>query len=287
MRTTTRRRTGRRFSDGSDRPRFLWVPVVLTMVLMFTPVVVVALFSLDSTSSLVNFSGFSLRWYHQALTSSSWRGSLLVSLGIAAATTLVCAVCGTLLAIGLHRAQRRASRPIQGIVVLRLVSPETATAVASLLVFTQIGFTLSNVTVIAALVAFCLPFVTVVVRSRLASLNPEVEQAAMDLGATRVHALRLAVLPLLWPAIAAAAMLCFVISFDDFVTTVFTTGLGVPPLPVRIYSMLRFGVTPVVNAIGMIMMAIALIAACGALLMLKVARRRMTIAPRSSVPVGL
>ncbi len=264
----------RRRSKGFDRPRFLWVTVVGVLAFMFTPLVVVVLFSLNSTKSLVNFTGFSTQWYHEALTSPDWHASMRVSVEIAVVTTIVCAIVGTLLALGLQRGAKAATRPLDGTIVVRLVAPETATAVATLLLFSEMGVVLGNRTIELAMIAFCIPFVTVVVRSRLASINPEIEQGALDLGATPIGALRLVVLPLLWPSIAAASMLCFVLTFDDFVTANFTAGLGDPPLPLRIYSMLRFGVTPVVNAIGVIMMVIALTCVGIGLLMLQVARRR-------------
>jgi ABC-type spermidine/putrescine transport system permease subunit II len=197
-----------------------------------------------------------------------------VSVQIAVITTLVCAVAGTLLALGLQRGPRKITRPVDSTILVRLVAPETATAVATLLLFTELGVALGNRTIELAMIGFCIPFVTVVVRARLASINPEVEQSALDLGATPLHALRLVVLPLLWPSIAAASMLCFVLSFDDFVTAAFTAGIGTPPLPLRIYSMLRFGVTPVVNAVGVIMMVIALTCVGFAVAMLRVARGR-------------
>ena len=101
---------------------------------------------------------------------------------------------------------------------------------------------------------------TVVVRARLASLHPEVEQAAMDLGATRLETLRLVVLPALWPAVVAAGLLVFALSFDDFVLSYFTTGESPQPLPVRIWAAIRFGVTPTINAIGTLMLAISTLA---------------------------
>ena len=260
--------------EGFDRPRFLWAAVAAALLLMFTPLVVVILFSLNSTSSLVNFTGFSTRWYRLAFTSGDWHDSMWVSVQIAVITTLVCAAAGTLLALGLQRGPRKITRPVDSTILVRLVAPETATAVATLLLFTELGVALGNRTIELAMIGFCIPFVTVVVRARLASINPEIEQSALDLGATPLHALRLVVLPLLWPSIAAASMLCFVLSFDDFVTAAFTAGIGTPPLPLRIYSMLRFGVTPVVNAVGVIMMVIALTCVGFAVAMLRVARGR-------------
>ncbi len=267
--------SGRR-SRGFDRPRFLLLVVAGVLALMFTPLLIVILFSFNSSPSLVQFAGFSTRWYRLALSSGDWHDSLMVSLEIAIVTTIVCAAAGTLLALGLQRGPRKATAPVDGTIALRLVAPETATAVATLLLFTHFGVALGNRTIELAMIGFCIPFVTVVVRSRLAGINPEVEQGAMDLGATPVSAIRLVVLPLLWPSIAAASMLCFVISFDDFVTAAFTAGIGTPPLPLRIYSMLRFGVTPVVNAVGVLMMVLALTCVGVALLALRVARHRTT-----------
>jgi ABC-type spermidine/putrescine transport system permease subunit II len=119
--------------------------------------------------------------------------------------------------------------------------------------------------------------VAVIVSSRLATVNPELEDAAMDLGATRLGALRLEVLPLLWPAIAGASVLTFVISFDNFITTFFTAGVNDVPLPLRIYSMLRFGVTPIVNAVGVLMTVITVGGAVLAFVLLRMARRNVAV----------
>jgi ABC-type spermidine/putrescine transport system permease subunit II len=224
-----------------------------------------------------------MRWYGEVLGSADWRGSLAISVEIAAMTTAVCTIVGTMLAVGLVRGPQRLVQMTYAGIVLRLISPETATAVASLLLFTQLGMALSTTTIVLGHIAVGLPYVTVLVWSRLASVDPAVEDSAMDLGATPLQALRLGVLPLLWPSIAAASMLCFVLSFDDFITTLFTSGLGVPPLPMRIYSMLRFGVTPAVNAIGVLMVAIALTGIAGTFLMLRLIRRRTPVIPGAAV----
>ena len=144
--------------------------------------------------------------------------------------------------------------------LIPLVTPEIVAGVSALLLFTQFGLRLSLLTIILAHITFSISYVTVVVRARLASLNPEVEQAAMDLGATRLQVVRLVVLPELWPAILASGLLVFALSFDDFVLSFFTTGESPQPLPVRIYSAIRFGVTPTINAVGTLMLAISLLA---------------------------
>jgi spermidine/putrescine transport system permease protein len=217
---------------------------------MFLPLVVVVLFSFNSVRSLQNFNGFSLQWYRAFWDSESLRGSLIASLEIALATMIVATVLGTLLAFGLVRARTRFSASANILMLIPLVTPEIVAGVSALLLFTQMGLRLSLVTIMLAHITFSISYVTVVVRARLAALDPEVEAAAMDLGATRLQVVRLVVLPELWPAILAAGLLVFALSFDDFVLSFFTTGESPQPLPVRIYSALRFGISPTINAIG-------------------------------------
>ena len=140
-----------------------------------------------------------------------------------------------------------------------LVTPEIVAGVSALLVFTQVGLQLSLTTIILGHITFSISYVTVVVRARLAALGLEVEEAAMDLGATRLETFRLITLPALWPAILAAGLLVFALSFDDFVLSFFTTGESPQPLPVRIWSAIRFGVTPTINAIGTFMLAVSVL----------------------------
>ena len=227
---------------------------------MFLPLAVVVLFSFNSVRSVQNFEGFSLQWYEAFLDSESLRGSLVASLEIALATMLVSTVLGTLLAFGLVRARTWYSGSANVLMLIPLVTPEIVAGVSALLLFSQIGMRLSLLTIAIAHVTFSISYVTVVVRARLAALNPEVEQAAMDLGATRMQTFRLVVLPALWPAVLAAGLLVFALSFDDFVLSYFTTGESPQPLPVRIWSAIRFGVTPTINAIGTLMLAISLAA---------------------------
>jgi spermidine/putrescine transport system permease protein len=234
---------------------------------MFLPLVVVVLFSFNSVRSLQNFDGFSFEWYRAFWDNDSLRGSLIASLQIALATMVVATVLGTLLAFGLVRARTRFSASANVLMLIPLVTPEIVAGVSAFLLFTQIGLRLSLLTIIIAHITFSISYVTVVVRARLASLNPEVEQAALDLGASRIQTLRLVVLPALWPAVLAAGLLVFALSFDDFVLSYFTTGESPQPLPVRIWSAIRFGVTPTINAIGTLMLVISLAAVAGALVL--------------------
>ena len=248
-----------------DQPRFLTLFTAIVFVYLFAPILVVFWFSFNSARSIQVFRSFSFRWYEQLLQDQGIVGSLLASVEIALVTMVVATAIGTLLAFGLVRARSRASRPTDALMILNLVSPEIATGIAFLLLFSQLGFTLGIQTVIIGHITFSIAYVTIIVRGRLASLNREVEEAALDLGANYVDAMRLVTLPLLWPAIAASGLLVFVMSFDDFVTSFFTTGVGVQPLPLRIYSMIHFGVTPEINAVGTLMMVITIVIVIAAL----------------------
>ena len=213
------------------------------------------LFSFNSAKSLQTFEGFSLRWYEEFFNDASLRTSLLTSLEIAAVTTVVATVLGTGLALGMARSRSRVTRVSALLLLIPLVTPEIVAGVSAFVLFAQLGVALSVKTIILAHITFSISYVCVVVRGRLAAMGTEIEEAALDLGATPLQAVRLVTLPALWPAILAAAMLVFVLSFDDFVLSFFTTGEDPQPLPVRIYSALRFGISPTINAIGTLMLA--------------------------------
>ncbi|MFC9504243.1 ABC transporter permease [Streptomyces sp. NPDC057002] len=244
------------------RPRVLVAVTGLFFALLYLPIAVVALFSFNSVKSLTVFDGFSLRWYrafaHDDVLIASLTTSLRISLVAMAGSLLL----GVALALGLVRCRTRLGSLAGLIMLVPLITPEIVTGVASMLLFKGLGVPLSTGTVMLAEITFSISYVTVVLRSRVAALNPEVEEAAMDLGATRWQAVRLVTLPALLPAVLASAVLIFALVFDDFVLAYFTTGVDPQPLSVRIYSAIRFGVQPTINAVGTLMLAgsIALIA---------------------------
>jgi spermidine/putrescine transport system permease protein len=252
-----RRRSRRRRARDFDRPRFLRAFFILFLFFSFAPIVIVALFSFNSTPSLQNFTGFSTQWYDEFLSNVGLRESLVASIEIAAVTMVAATALGTALAFGLVRARSRLARSGNVLMLFPLVTPEIVAGTSALILFAQIGMELSLATIMIAHITFSISFVTVIVRARLSALNREVEEAALDLGATRIQTIRLIVLPALWPAILASALLIFALSFDDFVISFFTTGESPTPLPVQIYSSIRFGVTPTINAIGTSMLVIS------------------------------
>jgi len=234
---------------------------------LYLPILAVALFSLNDKKSLSAFSGFSTRWYEDFFHNAALLESLAASLLIASVSALGSLVLGTMLALGLERVRSRRGRVIGAVTLLPLVTPEIVTGVAALLFFTGIGLKLSLVTVVLAEITFSIAYVTVIVRGRLASMSTEVEEAARDLGCTPWQAVRLVTLPALVPALIASGLLVFALVFDDFVLAFFTTGVDPQPLPVRIYSSIRFGVSPAINAVGTLMLLVSALVIVAALLL--------------------
>ena len=244
-------------TGGFDRPRLLWAFTGLVYALLFAPIVVVIVFSFNGIKSLQVLDGLSLRWYQAFWEDDELRESLIASIQIAALTTVVATVLGTGLALGTVRARGRTGSWLGILLLIPLVTPEIVAGVSAFVLFAQLGVHLSLTTVILAHITFSISYVVVVVRGRLASMGTDREEAALDLGATPWQAVRLVTLPALWPAILAAAMIVFALSFDDFVLSFFTTGETPQPLPVRIYSALRFGISPTINAVGTVMMLVS------------------------------
>lgn len=255
-REPTRELRARRRRAGIDRPpRSGVLFTALFFVVLYLPIVVVVLFSFNSAKSLAVFHGFSLRWYRDFVRDPELTGSVMASLQISAVAMVGSVILGVLLAVGLVRARSRLGKLANVIMLVPLVTPEIVTGVASLLLFKSVGMQPSLTTVMIAETTFSISYVTVIIRSRIAEVNSEIEDAAMDLGATRLQAFRLVTLPLLWPAILATAILVFTMVFDDFVLAFFTTGVTPQPISVRIYSAIRFGIQPTINAVGTLMLA--------------------------------
>ena len=258
-----------------ERKPFLAVAVTVAFFAwLYLPIVAVALFSFNSEKSLSVWSGFSTRWYSDFFSNSALLESLAASLRIATVAALGSLVLGTMLALGLERITSRPARAVGAVTLMPLVTPEIVTGVAALLLFTGLGFKLSLTTVTLAEITFSIAYVTVIVRGRLASISPEVEEAARDLGCTPWQALRLVTLPALFPALLGSGLLVFALVFDDFVLAFFTTGVDPQPLPVRIYSSIRFGISPAINAVGTLMLLVSGLLIVAALLLPRLFNRK-------------
>jgi spermidine/putrescine transport system permease protein/putrescine transport system permease protein len=244
-------------SQGYDRPRFLVAITALVYLFLFAPIAVVVLFSFNGQRSLQVLDGLSFQWYREFFNDSELIDSLIASLEIAAVTTIAATILGTGLALGTVRSHSRTGGAVGLLLLIPLVTPEIVAGVSAFVLFAQLGVKLSLFTIMLAHITFSISYVTVVVRGRLIAMGQDIEEAALDLGATPWQAVRLVTLPALWPAILAAGLIVFALSFDDFVLSFFTTGETPQPLPVRIYSALRFGISPTINAVGTIMMIVS------------------------------
>ncbi|BAX92190.1 ABC transporter permease [Mycobacterium shigaense] len=247
-----------RGSGINRKPRFAIAVTALFFVLLYLPIIAVVLFSFNNKKSLTVFDGWSLRWYEAFFHDSALIQSLNTSVVVAVAAMIGSVAIGVPLAFGLVRARSKLGSAANAIMLIPLITPEIVTGVASLMLFKGVGLQPSLTTLILAEATFSISYVTVILRARVAELNPEVEAAAMDLGATRLQSLRLVTLPMMLPAIMSALILIFTLVFDDFVLAFFTSGVDPQPLSVRIYSAIRFGIQPSINAVGTLMLVASL-----------------------------
>ena len=224
--------------------------------LLHLPVLVLVLYSFNSSRFAASWSGFTLHWYARLLERPDIVRALRLSLTVATLSTLVATLLGTLLALGLSRRPFRGRRLIEGGLYLPIVTPEIVAGISLLILFVALRVPLGVGTVVVAHVAFTTPFVAVVVLARLRGMDRSLEEAALALGADEVTAFRRITLPLLAPGILAGALLAFTLSLDDFVITFFVAGPGSTTLPVLVYSMVRRGVEPTINAVSAVLVVL-------------------------------
>jgi spermidine/putrescine transport system permease protein len=243
---------------------------------MYFPIIVLAVYSFNASRFSANWEGFSLRWYRSLFSDTRIFWALKDSLTIAFVAVSVSAVLGTMMAIGLARYRFRGKALYRGIAYLPLIIPDIAIAVATLVFLASMAIPLSLWTIIAAHMVFCLAYIAVVVSSRLQSLDPNLEEAALDLGATPQQAMVKVLIPQLAPGILAGCLLAFVLSMDDLLISSFTAGGGANPLPIEIFSRVRTGVKPDINALSVVLiLGSALIAALAEYVRYRGERRRM------------
>jgi spermidine/putrescine transport system permease protein len=232
---------------------------LLTAVLSFLylPVLVLVLYSFNASRFAAGWEGFSLKWY-EAMFRSQENVRALVNTGIVSVvSTLISTLLGTLLALGLYRYRFRGKEWVETLLYLPVIVPEMVTAVSMLAFFVALQVTLGKTTVILAHIAFQISFVTLTVRGRLQHFPANLIEAARDLGAGTQALGREVLWPLLRPGIISGALLAFSLSVDDFLITYFTAGVGDSTLPVRMYALIRRGVTPEVNALSALMLMVS------------------------------
>jgi spermidine/putrescine transport system permease protein len=226
----------------------------LVYTLLYAPIAVLVIFSFNRSRLSARWQGFTTEWYAALWRNDQLFQSLLNSLVVAVAATLVCVAVGTAAAVVAARARGRARFLLDGLVYLPLVIPEIVIAVAMLIFFSLLSLNLSLWTIIIAHITFCVSFVIMIVGARLAGADRSLQEAALDLGANEWTAFRRVTLPLAAPGILSAGLLVFTTSFDDYLITSFVSGVGSTTLPLQIYSMLKRGITPEINAISTVIL---------------------------------
>ncbi len=248
--------------------RLLSANAWLVFLFFYAPIAILILFSFNDSRFVSQWAGFSLQWYAKLLQNEAVGLALRNSLIVAGASTVISTILGTLAALAMERYNFRGKTTMDSVLYLPIIIPDIAMAVMLLLFFVQafrwlgligINFSLGLGTIIAAHVAFNISFVAVVVRARLAGFDRDLEEAAQDLYANEWRTFRYVTLPLISPGILGGALLAFTLSLDDFVVTFFTSGTGSTTLPLRIYSMVKVGITPEINALSTLMLAASMV----------------------------
>ena len=259
------------------------VALTLGFAFLYLPIVILVLYSFNDSQLVTVWGGFSTRWYvsllhNEQLLEAAW---VTVRLGLLSAT--VATVLGTLAAVTLTRMGRFRGRTLfSGMVYAPLVMPEVITGLSMLLLFVAIGLDRGFLTVTIAHVTFSMCFVAVVVQSRLVSFDRSLEEAAMDLGCPPFRTFFVVTLPIILPAVVSGWMLAFTLSIDDLVISQFTTGPGATTLPMRIYSSVRLGVKPEINAVCSILIGIVTIGVIAASIATKRAENERLKAERAA-----
>lgn len=240
-------------------PRRAWGLLLAGMggyLFLYLPLVIVVVYSFNDSNIAAQWVGFTWHWYDVLLHDAEMLHAAYNSLLIALVASLVATVLGTLAGMAMHGHKLRL---LPFLVVAPLAIPEILTGVSLLVFFVLLNMTLGLISIMLAHISFCISFVAIVVRSRLAGMDESLVEAARDLGATPWQSFRLITLPLIAPGVLAGALLAFTMSIDDFVITFFTAGVESTTLPLKIYTMIKIAVTPEVNAISTILMLITLL----------------------------
>jgi len=238
------------------RSRSLWVAALAVYAFLYVPLAVVVLFSFNDSDLNAEWVGFTTRWYVKLLSDDAMLSAAANSLFIAIVSSTVATTLGAMAGIAMHRYRFPG---LTFLVLTPVAMPEILLGVSLLLFFRQVlDLTLGMVSILVAHITFSIGFVAIIVRARLAGLDESLFEAARDLGATPWMTFRRVLLPLLLPGLLAGYLMSFTLSIDDFVITFFTAGVGVTTLPLQIYSMIKVAVTPEVNAVSTLLMALTL-----------------------------
>jgi len=258
----TERATGRateratqRATTATKRRLGLWIAAGAGYAFLYIPLVIVVVYSFNDSRLNAEWVGFTFDWYEKLFHNDDMLAAAGNSLIIALTASAVSTVLGTMAGVALYRYKMRLL-PI--LVLAPIAIPEILMGVSLLIFFVMLNFTLGLFSVALAHIAFCIGFVAIVVRARLAGMDETLTEAARDCGASPWNTFRYVTLPLIMPGVIAGALMAFTLSIDDFVITFFTAGAGTVTLPLQIYSMIKIAVTPEVNAVSSLLMLLTL-----------------------------
>ncbi len=235
--------------------------IILGLVLLFLylPIVYTIVFSFNSSKSLSVFKAFSLKWYEKMFNSGEIMDAIFYTIVVAILTTVISTVVGTITAIGMSKSKKVIRKSIEQINDFPIMNPEIVTAIGLLMFFSAVAIRKGFVTMLLAHIMFCIPYVILSIMPKLRSLDPNLIDAALDLGATPIQALTKVVVPQITSGIVAGALIAFTMSFDDFVISYFVTGNGVNNISIMVYTMSK-RVNPTINAISTLIIVIITVA---------------------------
>ncbi len=236
------------------RPSLVGVMSVTVLLLLWVPLAVVVANSLNADELLIGWGGFTSRWYAEALQDSRVRDAFLTSLEVAALSTVLAVTIALTASLWARRASARGRGVLDASTYMRIILPETVIAIGLFLLLRRVGIELGLATVVIGHVVFNSAYATIVLQARFATMTPDLEEAAADLGATPWRTFRRVTFPSILPALIVAALLVFTFSLDDVVTSLFLGGPDTETLPVLLLGLIRIKVTPEVNAIGVLVM---------------------------------
>jgi len=258
--------------------------LTLGFAFLYLPMVILVIYSFNSSKLVTVWAGFSTKWYGELMRNEAFLDAAWVTIKVAVLSSTFATVLGTLAAYVLVRAGRFWGRTLfSGMLYAPLVMPEVITGLSLLLLFIGIGLDRGVMTIVLAHTTFSMCYVSVVVSSRLATFDMSLEEAALDLGSTPFEAFRLVTLPIIAPAVISGWLLAFTLSLDDLVIASFTSGPSATTLPIKIFSAVRLGVSPEINALSTIMIAIVTIGVISASLISKRAAVRQRLEEQQAV----
>ncbi len=240
------------------RVRLTIYPIIMTLV-TYLPIIVVAVYSFNESKLSSIWGGFSLKWYEELFRDEAIFEALLNSVFLALASSVIAAVIATSAALSMERANLPGKGAVEKLSLMPLIIPEIILGMVLLAFFSLLGLPFGMVTLLIAHTAFCIPYVYNQVKARLAVMDKFAVEAARDLGASPMKAFFTVTLPMLAPAIVSGMFLSFAMSFDDVIISVFVTGVSVNTLPIIVYTSLKTGVTPKINALCTLMLAVTVL----------------------------